>query len=142
MLSVGVLIRSDDSHPIFDVKTGKRTNLSKDVTIGKHVWLGQEAAILSGANIGDGCVVGFRSVVKGRYANNCAITGIPSRVSRKNIAWERPHLTLNKPFYKPDYKSIKKSNFWNKTDESIFKIKKVSIAISIKRYLIKLFSIK
>ena len=46
MLSVGVTIRSDDSHPIFDVHSGKRINISKNVAIGKHVWIGQEAAIL------------------------------------------------------------------------------------------------
>lgn len=40
MLAGGVQIRADDAHPIFDVETGARINLSKPVVIGDHVWLG------------------------------------------------------------------------------------------------------
>lgn len=138
MLSVGVVIRSDDSHPIFDVVSGKRLNASKNVTVGKHVWLGQEVAVLGGANLRDGCVVGFRSVVKGKFPNNCSLAGIPAKVIRKNIAWERPHLSLNEPFYKPDQSTVKKTPYWHQTkDLPVLKsskpslIKRVSMALSI-----------
>ncbi|MFM4712369.1 hypothetical protein ACEUEC_13640 [Aeromonas veronii] len=116
MISVGVSIRTDDSHAIFDVESGLRINISQDVIIGNHVWIGQEVAILGGTSIGDGSVIGFRSVVKGKIENNCIAVGIPSRVVRKNIAWERPHLTLAKPYYKPDSSCVKKSEYWNLTE--------------------------
>lgn len=117
MLAVGVSIRSDDSHPIFDITTGKRVNTAKSVTIGEHVWLGEGSAILSGTSIGDGCVVGMRAVVKGKFPNNCVLAGMPSKIIRKDIAWERPHLSLSAPYYKPDASSVEPSDYWHKTEE-------------------------
>lgn len=115
MISSNDIIRTDDAHPIFDVRTGKRANPCKSVEIGNHVWIGQNVAVLGGAKIGDGSVIGIGSVVKGRIPNNCIAVGSPARVVRKHIAWERPHLTLNKPFFKPDGESVKKSAYWNET---------------------------
>lgn len=117
MISVGVSIRSDDSHAIFDVESGLRVNESKDVSIGEHVWIGQEAAILGGSTVGNGSVIGFRSLVKGCIPNNCVAAGVPARVVRRNTAWERPHLTLSKPYYKPDSSCVKRSGYWDMTKE-------------------------
>lgn len=108
--------RSDDAHPIFDVITGKRLNASQDVVIGNHVWFAKGAVALSGAQVGDGSVVGFRSLVTGRIPNNCIAVGTPAKVIRRNIAWERPHLSLVPPFYKNDSSSITKSDYWNLTE--------------------------
>lgn len=108
--------RSDDAHPIFDVSTGKRLNVSQDVTIGNHVWFAKGAVALSGARIGDGSVVGFRSLVTGRIPNNCIAVGTPAKVVRRNIAWERPHLSLVPPFYKNNASSITRSAYWNLTE--------------------------
>lgn len=107
---------SDDAHPIFDVITGKRLNVSQDVIIGNHVWFAKGAVALSGAQVGDGSVVGFRSLVTGRIPNNCIAVGTPAKVVRKNIAWERPHLSLLPPFYKNDSSSVAKSDYWNLTE--------------------------
>jgi acetyltransferase-like isoleucine patch superfamily enzyme len=71
--------------------------------------------ILGGSSIGDGSVVGLGSIVKGSFPNNCILAGSPAKTVRRDIAWERPHLTLNKPFYKPDASCVKKSDYWNKT---------------------------
>jgi len=109
-------VRADDAHPIFDVRSGKRVNVSKSVTIGNHVWLARGAAVLPGARIGDGSVIGFRSVVTRNIPNNCVAAGAPARVVRKDIAWERPHLSLVEPFYKPDATTVKKSKYWHPTD--------------------------
>jgi len=35
---------------------------------------------------------------------------------RINIAWERPHLGLTAPFYKPHASTVKKSKYWRRTD--------------------------
>lgn len=45
------------------------------------------------------------------------IVGIPARIVRRNIAWERPHLSLTKPYYKPDASTVQKSASWNLTIE-------------------------
>lgn len=109
--------RTDDAHPIFDVTTGKRLNVARDVTIGNHVWFANSASALAGAQVGDGSVVGFRSLVTGKIPNNCIAAGTPAKVIRRNIAWERPHLSLVAPFYKPDASTVTKSAYWNLTEE-------------------------
>ncbi|SCE89763.1 transferase hexapeptide (six repeat-containing protein) [Micromonospora coriariae] len=108
--------RTDDAHPIFDVTTGKRINTARDVTIGNHVWFANGAVALAGARVGDGSVIGFRSLVTGKISNNCIAVGSPARVTRRNIAWERPHLSLVPPFYKPDVSTVEKSAYWALTE--------------------------
>ncbi len=108
-------LRADDGHPIFDVRTGKRVNTSRQITIGAHVWLGKAAAVLGGVTIGDGSVIGYGSVVTKDVPNNCVAAGVPARVVRRDIAWERPHLTLDKPYYKPDVSTVRKSPYWHLT---------------------------
>ncbi len=109
-------IRADDGHAIFDVESETRVNWSKNITIGDHVWVAKRAVLLGGATIGDGSVVGFGSIVTGTVPNNCVAAGVPAKVIRQNIAWERPHLSRAKPFYKPHGGTVKKSSFWNKTE--------------------------
>lgn len=40
------------------------------VVIGDNVWIGANTVILKGTHIGDGCVVGAGSVIKGNYDSN------------------------------------------------------------------------
>lgn len=109
-------LRADDGHPIFDLASGKRVNPVKNITIGNHVWFGRQAVALGGADVADGSVIGFRGLVTGRVPNNCIAVGSPVRVVRRNIAWERPHLSFVSPPYKPDVTSVTKSeDYWNET---------------------------
>ncbi len=116
MLSSQVEIRTDDAHPIFDVRTGKRSNPSRSIRIGNHVWLAKRSAVLGGASIADGSVLGFGSVLTGKIPNNSIAVGTPAKVVRRDVVWERPHLSLREPFYKPDATTIEKSDYWNLTD--------------------------
>lgn len=117
MFSSDCQVRCDDEHPIFDIESEQRVNLAKDIKIGDHVWLGWGSRILGGARIGSGSVVGMETLVKGEFSNNCVIAGSPARVLRKNIAWEREHLSLVKPYNKPDASYVVKTGFWNYTVE-------------------------
>lgn len=118
MLSDKIQIRAEDSHAIYDVETGSRINPSKDIYIGKHVWLGYQSTILLGTRIGDGSVVGFGAVVKGYFSNNVIIAGVPAKVIKKNIAWERPHLFHTRPWVKSHADDVQQTiEFWNKTIE-------------------------
>lgn len=117
MIATDNEIRADDGHPIFDVRTGARANPSRSIRIGRHVWIAKAAIVLAGADIGDGSVIGFRSIVKGRIPNNVIAVGVPARVVRRDIAWERPHLTMTEPRYKRDAHDVEHSAYWNTTAE-------------------------
>ena len=109
-------VRADDGHPIFDVRTGLRANPARSITIGAHVWLGRAAVVLGGAKIGSGSVIGYGSIVTKSVPNNCIAAGVPAKIVRRDIAWERPHLSLVAPFYKPDASTITKSSYWHLTE--------------------------
>ncbi|WP_370544404.1 acyltransferase [Frondihabitans sp. VKM Ac-2883] len=117
MLASQTQIRADDGHAIFDVETGDRVNVSRSISIGNHVWLGMGAAVLGGASIGDGTVIGYGSLVTRALPNNCVAVGTPAKVVRRNVAWERAHLSLSKPFYKPDASTVEKSSYWHMTED-------------------------
>jgi acetyltransferase-like isoleucine patch superfamily enzyme len=109
-------VRGDDGHAIFDVHTGKRVNVSESIRIGGHVWLGRFATVLGGGQIGPGTVIGYGAIVTGRIPNNCIAVGTPARVIRRDVAWERPHLSLTPPYYKPDSSTVTRSKYWRLTE--------------------------
>jgi acetyltransferase-like isoleucine patch superfamily enzyme len=109
-------VRADDGHPIFDIHTGKRVNEAESIRIGDHVWLALGSTVLAGGKVGDGTVIGYNSLVTGTIPNNCIAVGSPARVVRRDIAWERPHLSFAKPYYKPDASTVRASSrYWNPT---------------------------
>lgn len=109
-------VRADDGHPIFDVRTGKRVNDAGSISIGPHTWVGIGAIVLAGVSIGEGSVIGANSIVTRSVPNNVIAVGSPAKVTRKDIAWERPHLGLTEPFYKPDASTVEMSKYWRLTD--------------------------
>lgn len=98
MFAVGVEVRSDDSHPIFDARTGKRLNPSKGISVADHVWLATQVVVLGGARVGKSSVVGYRSVVTSSIPEHCVAAGIPAKVVRTGIVWERKHVILTAPY--------------------------------------------
>jgi virginiamycin A acetyltransferase len=53
-----------------------------NVTIGNDVWIGYQAMILSGVTIGDGAVIGARSVVTKNVPPYAIVAGSPAKVIR------------------------------------------------------------
>ena len=87
LFSGGIHFRTGDSHSLTDLE-GKRTNPSRDITIGDHVWLGMNVTVLKGVTVPDSSVVGACSVVSGRFGKpHCVIAGNPARVLREGIDW-------------------------------------------------------
>lgn len=79
----------NDKHHIFDAKTGRRLNWTKDIVIGNHVWLGRKVELLGGAHIGSGSMVGSNCVTSSTFPENVIIAGNPGRIIRRDILWTR-----------------------------------------------------
>ena len=118
MFASDVQVRCDDGHPIFDIRTGRRINVSRSISIGDHVWLGLRSTVLGGVTIGEGTVVGLGSIVTKDLPNNVVAAGTPAKVVRRDVAWERPHLTMVRPYFKPDASTVTKSRYWELTREA------------------------
>lgn len=55
-----------------------RPLVSKPVTIGDNVWLGENVVVLSGVTIGDGCIIGANSTVTRDIEPNTIAAGSPA----------------------------------------------------------------
>lgn len=88
MFSVNTSLLNSDAHPIIDLATGTRVNNASNIFIGNHVWFGQDVTVLKGAKIGDGTVIGNRSVVtQGNYECNSIYVGMPAHFQRGGVQW-------------------------------------------------------
>lgn len=90
MLSTDIIIRTGDKHSILDLDTGERINRAASVVVADHVWIGRAVQVLKGSNIPTGCVVGACSLVAGAFdEKNSILAGVPARVIRRGICWDR-----------------------------------------------------
>lgn len=87
-------IYSHDYHSILDIESKNRANPSLSVHIGNHVWLANEVVVLSGSDIGDGSVIGWRSLVKSKIPPNSVAVGNPAKVTKTGIEWDKKSLLL------------------------------------------------
>ena len=66
---------------------------TNSVSIGNNVWLGEGVAVLPGAKIGDGCIIGAHAVVKGAIPAYTVAVGSPAKPVKKynfeTKVWER-----------------------------------------------------
>jgi acetyltransferase-like isoleucine patch superfamily enzyme len=91
LFSDQISIWTSDHHSIIDLETGEQINHPADIKIGNRVWISQGAHILKGVEIGDGSIVGAKSVV------NCSIprtelwAGVPAKPLKKNVSWVGSH---------------------------------------------------
>jgi acetyltransferase-like isoleucine patch superfamily enzyme len=87
--AANVYIATDDMHRLEDLETGERINpYGATIRLGEHVWLGREAIVTGHAEVGEGAVVGSRSMVRGqKVPAHTAVAGTPARVIREGITW-------------------------------------------------------
>lgn len=79
-----------------------------DINIGNDVWIGTNAIILSGVNIGDGAIIGAGSVVTKDIPAYAVVVGVPAKIIK----------------YRFDDESIEqllKTKWWDWGDDIIFK---------------------
>ncbi len=90
MFSSGIDVRVGDSHSIIDCQTNKRINPSEDIVIGDHVWVGANATILKGVTVADGSIIGNRALVTNScMEGNCVVVGVPAKIVKRNVTWDR-----------------------------------------------------
>ncbi len=94
MLSGDITMDVSDMHSILDSQTGERLNPARDILIGDHVWLAQGVRIMKGAQIGQDCIIGSRSMVLGAIPANSLAVGSPAQVTRKGVTWDRRRLPM------------------------------------------------
>jgi acetyltransferase-like isoleucine patch superfamily enzyme len=89
-----VYVATDDMHRLEDVVTGERLNpYGATIRLGRHVWLGRDAVVTGHVHIGDGAVVGARSLVRGqKVPAQTAVAGTPARVIREGVTWREEDL--------------------------------------------------
>ena len=64
------------------------TNKPRDIRLGEHVWIGQNATILKGVSIGNNSIVAFGTVVTKDVPANAIVAGVPSKVVKTGITWD------------------------------------------------------
>lgn len=96
-IGTGVVIMLDGNHRMdwlttypFNVIMNEfasipNTGGKSSVRIGNDVWIGMDALILPGTNVGDGAVIGAESVVTKNVEPYTVVAGNPARVIRKRF---------------------------------------------------------
>lgn len=87
MIADEVDIWGTDTHSIY--QNGNLVNPPASITIGDHVWIGKDVAILKGVNIGDNAVIGMRSLVTKDIVAGTLNVGSPAKAIRQDIDWNR-----------------------------------------------------
>lgn len=84
-----VEIIDTDGHDICNMN-GEKINKDMSVNIGDDVWIGARAAILKGAKIPNGCIVGYGSLVTKAFTDeHSVIAGTPAKKIKDNVTWRR-----------------------------------------------------
>ena len=94
MLGRSVCLQTTDFHSIVDSSTGTRINYPDNVKVGNHVWLGYGVTLGKGAAVNDNSVVGEHSLVTKKFTQpNICLVGIPAKIIKENINWNREKLS-------------------------------------------------
>ena len=66
-------------------RSPQHAEYSSPITVGSNVWIGFDACILPGVRIGEGCIIGARSVVTTEIPPYCVAAGNPARIIREIV---------------------------------------------------------
>lgn len=84
---------SGENQSFPEEKAKNRKIFSKSVKICENVWIGENAIILPGIEIGKNSIIGAGSVVTKNVPENCIVAGNPARIIKKynfgNKKWEK-----------------------------------------------------
>lgn len=91
MFSNHIIVRTNDSHPIFDKETKVRINPPKSILLRNHIWVAGFAKILKGVTIESGSIIGMSAIVTHDVPENVIVTGAPAKIIKHNIIWKRDY---------------------------------------------------
>ncbi len=91
LFSEGIHLRTSDHHSVIDLDSLSQINFPADLHIGRHVWIGPDVLVMKGVTIGDGSIVGARSVVTRPIGAAELWIGSPARRVRRNVSWVDTH---------------------------------------------------
>ena len=93
MFSNHIIVRTSDSHPIYDLNTKERLNNPEPIIIGDHVWIAPNTKIMKGSIIPKGCIIGSDTTISKAFTQeNSLIVGRPAKVIKTNVEWTREQL--------------------------------------------------
>ncbi|WP_159793764.1 LbetaH domain-containing protein [Puerhibacterium puerhi] len=88
LFASGITIRGSSHHGLWDKESGALLNPEVGISIGDHVWIGQEVSVLNKAKIPDGSVVAAKSIVNKAFEEtDVLLAGAPAAIRRRGIAW-------------------------------------------------------
>ncbi len=94
LFSSDITFRTGDSHSILDL-SGRRTNLSRDIIIGSHVWVCHKVIMNKGVKVRNNSVIATGSVVtKSITEENVVAAGNPAQIVKRNIRWESSRIKV------------------------------------------------
>ena len=70
-----------------------------DTVLGNDVWIGMEALIMSGIKIGDGAVIGSRSIVTKDVPPYTVVAGSPAKTVRKRFSDDEIQMLLDSQWW-------------------------------------------
>ena len=85
VIASGVQIIDTNGHEVFSIDRTIGRDIPKEIIIGENVWIGINAIILKGTVIGNNCVIGANTVIKGQYFENSIITTANNYVKKVNF---------------------------------------------------------
>lgn len=90
MFAIPTDIRTTDFHRVYEANTNNLLNGPEDIIIGDHVWVTNDCIIGKGSVIPDGCIVAIKSFVNKKFEEpNCILGGLPAKIVKRNIRWEK-----------------------------------------------------
>lgn len=132
LFSHDILLRTNDAHIIYDLKTRKRTNLSGSILIGDHVWIAKGVTINKNVQVGSGSIIGSGAIAGNKvFPSNCICAGIPCKVIKKGVIMDRRGTSWMTPEETEKYAVCDTDNWIYEEDENTLKF--VEIDNEIKR---------
>lgn len=85
VIASNVNIMDSNGHKTVSLNRTSGRDIPHKIIIGNNVWVGVNAVILKGSNIGDNSIIGAGCVVKGYVPSNCVVRHDENRISKINI---------------------------------------------------------
>lgn len=90
LIAPGLSTRGSN-HGVYDLETGRRTNVEIGSRIGSRNWFGNGVHLFNRGAVGSDCIVGLGSIVNkdSSAVNHAALGGTPAQVIKRGVAWTR-----------------------------------------------------